>query len=307
MAPWLRIPLCFEALSPIHVGFLPKSPGTVVAPTRAYVPGKNFWGAITASLVPRLFDAPTPSDFTTVGGDIGNCLGFSYFYLSDTQRIFTPSYQSGCLKWADLPDVEFRSTFLDSRLSTSISETGAAEDGGLHEIEFIRHRIGSPAAGVQGVFLCGVVWLRPDSTIAGKTLVAEDERLRLEAGESSPDLLESLAVGGERNYGFGRIRPSRLSEPLRQQLEEMWPTEPDTPFSLNGALLGHAVYREDVPFRGQVEVIASREYPRGHNRSYEAPGAAISIGGHYFIPGTSVTTGLQPSYNKLGQVYWQEA
>jgi hypothetical protein len=302
MATWLRFPLCFEALSPIHVGFLPKSRGTVVAPTRAYIPGKNFWGAITASLVPRLYDAPTPADFTAIGDDVRKCLGFSYFYLSDGHRIFTPSYESGGLEWAGLPDAEFRSAILDSRLSTEISETGAAEDGGLHEIEFIRHRIGSPAVGSGSVFLCGVAWLHADGAIASKSLTVEGGRLHHSAGERGLDVLECLIVGGERNYGFGRIRSIHLSDHLKQNLEQMWRAEPDTPFILNRPLLGHAEYRPDVPFRGQVEIIASREYPTGRNRAYEAPGAVISTRGHYFTPGTCLSTKCQATYDRFGQL-----
>ncbi len=303
MAAWRQVPLCFEALSPIHIGFLPKSRGTVVAPTRPYVPGKNLWGAVTASLAPRLYDAPTPSDFAVIGSDVRKSLSFSYFYLSDGEQLFTPSYESGSLRWAGLPDVEFRAALIDSRLSTEIGETGAAEDGGLHEIEFIRHRIGSPAASARKVFLCGVAWLKADSTIAGKSLLVEDERLRLTANEGGLDLLEGLTVGGERNYGFGRIRASHLSEPLKQKLEEMWPAEPGVPFMLSRPLLGHAAYRQDAPFRGQVEIFASREYPIGRNRSYEAPGAAISTSGHYFTPGTYlISTKRQAMYDSFGQL-----
>ncbi len=302
MAGWLRLPLCFEALSPIHVGFLPKSRGTVVAPARAYIPGKNFWGAITASLVPQLYDAPTPSDFAVIGEDIRRCLGFSYFYLSDGRRIFTPSYESGSLEWAGLPDAEFRSAFLGSRLSTEISETGAAEDGGLHEIEFIRHRIGSPAVGVGKVFLCGVAWLKSDGAIASKSLKLEGGRLRHWVGERGIDLMEGLIVGGERNYGFGRIRSSHLPDDLKQKLEQMWPPEPDTPFVANRPLLGHAEYRPDVPFRGQIEIITSREYPADRGRAYDAPGAVVSTRGHYFTPGTCLSTKCQAAYDGFGQI-----
>lgn len=302
MATWRRLPICFEGLSPIHIGFLPKGRGTVVAPTRPYVPGKNLWGAITASLVPRLYDAPKPVDFAAVGGDVRQCLGFSYFYLSDGERVFTPSYESGSLRWAGLPDSELRAAFLDSRLSTQISETGAAEDGGLHEIEFIRHRIGSPVAGAGKVSLCGVAWVKVDGAIAGKSLLVEDGRLRLVDGKGRIDLLDGLTVGGERNYGFGRIRFSHLSNHLKQKLEQMWRSEPDTPFILNRPLLGHAEYRQDAPFKGQVEIIASREYPIGRNRSYEAPGAVIATRGHYFAPGTYLSAECQATYDRFGQL-----
>lgn len=308
MAAWRRLPICFEALSPIHVGFLPKSRGTVVAPTRPYVPGRNLWGAVTASLTSRIHDGPTPSDFAAIGNEVRNCLSFSYFYLSNGEQVFTPSYESGGLTWAGLPDAEFRAAVVDSRLSTGIGETGAAEDGGLHEIEFIRHRIGSPAGGTRKVFVCGVAWLKADSVIAGKPLSVEGARLCLGAGNGGLELLENLTVGGERNYGFGRIRFGHLSESLMQKLEGMWPTEPGTPFMLNRPLLGHAEYRQDAAFRGQVEIIASREYPIGRVRSYEAPGAVVSTRGHYFTPGTFLmSTKRQATYDSFGQLVLTEA
>jgi hypothetical protein len=300
---WQRLPICFELLSPIHLGFLPKNPGTVVAPTRPYVPGKNLWGSITASLAPRLYSHPRPDHFAAIGDDIRKCLAFSYFYLSDGQKVLAPSYEGGVLNWAEMSNSEFRGMFLDSRLSTQIGETGAAEDGSLHEIEFIRHKVGAPAAGVRKVLLCGVMWAQTESTIVGRRLLVEGTRLRLDSGDVGLDLLDALTVGGERNYGFGRIRSCPLTASLTEKLEDLWPDEPGTPFLLSRPLLGHAVYRQNVPFRGQVEIVASRAYPVGRDRSYEAPGAAVSTSGYFFAPGTwLLTTKCHASVDSLGQV-----
>ncbi len=303
MAVWERLPLCFELLSPIHIGFLPKSRGIVVSPTRPYVPGKNLWGAVTAALTPRLYDAPAPSHFVAIGQHVRECLSFSYFYLSDGEQLFAPSYESSSLRWGGLSDSEFRSVVLDSRLSTEIGETGAAEDGGLHEIEFIRHRIGSPITGIRGVFLCGVAWHKKDGKIDGKTLSVENGRLRLLDEKSSLDILEALIVGGERNYGFGRIQASELPSSLKRRLEEMWPSDPSTPIPLNGPLLGHAKYQHDVLFKGQIENLASREYSEHTRQTYERPGSKISMHGHFFAPGTVLcNTGFQTTFDSIGQV-----
>jgi hypothetical protein len=253
--------------------------------------------------VPRLYDAPTPTDFAAIGDDVRKCLAFSYFYLSDGQRIFTPSYKSGSLEWAGLTDTKFRSRFLDSRLSTEIGETGAAEDGGLHEIEFIRHRIGSPAVGTGRVFLCGAAWLKTDGTIAGASLLMKDGLLRLRTREADVDLLDGLTVGGERNDGFGRIQLSDPPNCVKSKLEEIWPSEPVTPMPLNGPLLGHTQYRQDVLFQGQVEIIASREYPVHRTQSFEAPGSLISMHGHFFTPGTVLRNAhCRVTFDSIGQV-----
>ncbi|MCL6508736.1 MAG: hypothetical protein K6T59_17125 [Bryobacteraceae bacterium] len=306
VAVWQRLPACFELLSPAHVGFLPNRPGTVIAPTRPYVLGKNLWGAVTASLAPRLFAAPTPRDFAVTGNEVRDTLAFSYFYLSDGEQIFIPSYDKGGLRWAGVPDQEFRARFLDSRLATKISEMGGAEEASLHEIEFIRHRIGSPTTGATPVLLCGVVWVHSGSVMAARRLSIDGGRLLLQPGGSDQielDLLDGITVGGERNYGFGRIRLVPVSPVIKRQLEALWPDEPGTPFRLNRPLLGHAPYRPDIPFRGQIEIVASREYPGGRERSYEAPGAVVSTSGHFFAPGTCLLTGeYEATIDSFGQV-----
>jgi hypothetical protein len=89
---WIRVPVCFELLSPMHIGFLPNAAGTVVAATRPYVPGKNLWGAVTSSLTERMYKFPRSDNFVSVGTELRKSVVFSYFYLSDGERIFVPSY-----------------------------------------------------------------------------------------------------------------------------------------------------------------------------------------------------------------------
>ncbi len=310
---WHRFPIRFELLSPVHVGFLPNNPGTVIAPTRLYVPGKNLWGAITASLTPRLYPAPTPSDFASVGESVRGALCFSYLYLSDGERIFTPSYEGGNLQWDGDLDQDFRAAFVDSRLSTEIGATGAAEDGSLHEIEFIRNRIGSPLTGSKPVYLCGVGWLHEEAAIDGFPIQVEAEGpvLRRNGSEQGTVcLFEGLAVGGERNYGFGRLRQAPVLPQMRHKLEGLWPKQPDIAFAVDRPLLGHMGYFSDVRFQGQVEILASREYPR-HGRllhSYETPGAAVTNDGYCFAPGTCFpAANLRASIDSFGQVVWSHA
>ena len=125
---WVCFPLCLELRSPLHIGFLPNAAGTVLAPTRFYVPGKNLWAAVTESLATRIFERPRPQDFAAIGSRLKESLAFSYFYLSDGQRIFAPSYEQGELKWAELSDPEFRASFADSRLSTQIGSSGSTKE-----------------------------------------------------------------------------------------------------------------------------------------------------------------------------------
>lgn len=296
---WHRVPLCFELLSPVHIGFLPNVSRTVVAPSRLYVPGKNVWGAVTASLTPRLFDRPRPADFAVVGDCLKRGVRFSYFYLSDGAKVYSPSFRDGDLIWSGFSDSEFRTMFAGSRLSTQLGTDGTAEDGGLHEIEYMRHRIGSPENGVRPAYLCGVLWFDDSCEIAGRSLLVSGGDLFLHARDPHEPklyLLEDLVVGGERNYGFGRIRTTAVADSTRLILEEWWPADPEMPWPISWPLLSHMGYDPSVSFRGDLEIIASREYPAHAQHSYIAPGRAIVNGGYYFAPGTWLSEGQHRAF-----------
>ena len=302
---WHRVPFCFELLSPMHIGFLPNGSGTVVAPTRFYVPGKNFWGAVTASLTPRLFHHAGPTDFARVGACLRRSVRFSYFYLSAGPKLYVPSFESGNLTWSGISDADFRAIFADSRLATQVSVDGAAEDGGLHEIEYVRHLAGSPQSGSDPVRLCGIFWCDEEAEIVGRRLRALSDTISLQplrSGDAPLDPLEELAVGGERNYGFGRIKVAQLPHDLRRTLEELWPADPDLGGALDRPLLGHAAYDPAVPFTGDLEVMASREYPPQTQRSYAMPGAAIINSGYCFAPGTCLHGQYRASVDEFGRL-----
>lgn len=302
---WQRVPFCFELLSPVHIGFLPNDSGTVVAPTRFYVPGKNFWGAVTASLTPRLFHHAQPADFARVGDCLRRSVRFSYFFLSAGPTLYVPSFESGYLTWSGISDADFRAIFADSRLATQVSADGASEDGSLHEIEYIRHRAGSPQSGSQPVRLCGVIWCNEEAEIVGGRLRVSSDTILFQppcSGDASLDPLEGLAVGGERNYGFGRIKAARLSHDLRRTLEELWPNDPELADIIDRPFLGHAAYDPAVPFTGDLEVMASREYPSQTQRSYAMPGAAIINSGYCFAPGTCLRGQYRASLDEFGRL-----
>lgn len=301
---WQRIPVCFEFVSPLHVGFLPNVAGTLVAPTRLYVPGSNFWGAITAALTPRLFPSARPADFERVGKDLKRAVRFSYFYLSDGSEVFFPSFETGELRWGTLSDSDFRANFAESRLSTKIGSDGTSEDAALHEIEYVRHRTGNFEGVIRRTLLCGVFWLGCDSKICERQITASGSDLTLRPdgnGKQPVDLLDNLALGGERNYGFGRIRPATLASSIREELEKAWPEDPESPMTAGRPLLGHMQYGPEILFRGAIEVVASREYPSGGARSYVRPGRALANAGHFFAPGTVVSMPGTIRFDEFGR------
>ena len=77
---WKRFDVVFALNSPLHIGYLPFTKGLVISPTRYYVPGRNFWGAVTKRLTESLYNDPT-KEYKKIGKQIKENFRFSYFYL----------------------------------------------------------------------------------------------------------------------------------------------------------------------------------------------------------------------------------
>jgi len=281
---WLRVPLCLELVGPLHVGFLPNRPGAVLAQTRCYVPGKNLWGAVTATVTPWLYPTPRAGNFRDVGASIREQMVFSYFYLSDGQQLFTPDYGENGLQWGELEDRTFRSQFIGSQVSSAIGEVGGAEQTSLHEIEFIRNYVGSPGKASRKVLLSGAVWVRKDASIAQSALTVRDGSVFL----NEVDVFQEIVVGGERNYGFGRLRRIPIPRQLEAILINLWPDNPGEVYKDEYFCLpAHVSYRKDLIFKGEIEMLAGREYPHNIDGSgFHGAGKSITNAGYFFAPGT---------------------
>jgi hypothetical protein len=169
---WTAQQICFRLLSPLHIGW--RKSGNLQQ-TRPYVTGRALWGALTA----RLTREAGKANYEEVGKWVDERLAFTYFYPSDCPdgiRLWP---------WQEAWD-EFAWTYLGSYVSTSLADGHAAEEGSLHETEFIAPRTRD---GKQ-VYLLGYVFQREDwSELA----------LDLEGA------LNKLQIGGERGYGWGRL------------------------------------------------------------------------------------------------------
>ncbi|TEB12833.1 hypothetical protein [Pelotomaculum propionicicum] len=304
---WQRLLLCFELQSPLHIGFLPNRPGTVLAPTRGYVPGKAVWGAVTAGLTPRLCKSPTARQFRQVGEEIKRQVFFSYFYLSDGEQIFIPAYTPNGLKWDNYDDRAFRAMFLESYVSTRIDDqAGIAADSSLHEIEFIRDLTGYRGEAVRRVLLIGAVWMICASGVLGHPLTICDGSILC----GDINIFEGLTIGGERNYGFGRIDRIEVPKKCRARAEEIWKSAPDQDILLDyeQPLIGHLPYRADCVFFGDIEVLAGREYrTTDTDAPFINPGKHIFSEGAHFVPGTRVcNTGVnRVRMDSWGRLFWQ--
>jgi hypothetical protein len=255
-----------------------------VAQTRCYVPGKNLWGAVTATVTPWLYPTPKAGKFRDVGAAIREQMVFSYFYLSDGQQLFTPDYGENGLQWGKLKDRLFRSKYIGSQVSSAIGEAGGAEQGSLHEIGFVRHCVGSPGKDSRKVLLTGAVWVRKDASIAQSSLAVRDGSVFL----NEVDVFQKIVVGGERNYGFGRLRRIPISRQLEPVLINLWPDNPEEVcIDKYCCLSAHAPYRKDLIFKGEIEILAGREYLSNiDSESFRGAGKSITNAGYYFAPGT---------------------
>jgi len=175
---WIHYPLCFRLLGPLHVGY--RKVGNLMQ-TRPYVPGKPLWAALTARLTRDYRSNPGPQDYRAVGKAVKENFRFGYLWPS-------LDGENPCFPW----DHEaFDYTFLGSYISTALDYgRAAAEEGSLHEVEFL-----APCTRQgQRVFLVGDLWVREPFADGEAPLIQWREALK------------GIQLGGERSYGWGRVR-----------------------------------------------------------------------------------------------------
>lgn len=173
---WRCTRVALRLLSPMHIGW--RAFGNVKS-TRAYLPGRAFWGGLTARLTR---DFPALGNYEVVGHKVQTELAFSYLYPSLSEEKVT-DWPFGDNWW------EFSSRFLGSYASTALADGRSKEDGSLHETEYLRPTVdgGAPVHLLGYVFEC--------------------------EGSSLPwrDVLAHSQFGGERGYGWGRVAVCKLT------------------------------------------------------------------------------------------------
>jgi hypothetical protein len=260
---WKGYQISLRLLSPLHIGW--RKSGNLQQ-TRPYVTGRALWGALTA----RLTRDQQHNDYVGVGKQVDQQLAFTYFYPSDIED------RVRLWPWDEEWD-EFAWTYLSSYVSTSLADGHAAEEGSLHETEFI-----SPSTrdGKQ-VYLTGYIFARKDCQLHWC------------------DALQRLQIGGERGYGWGRLMlladcgKKTVSKDARFQ-DFKFVEGTDTPIleavSREAKLLAHAI--ADInEAAGEIEPLIGRETDSigrfGHLHSKPKvcwkPGKSVSEGDKFSI------------------------
>jgi len=263
---WQAYRVVFRLLAPMHIGY--RKVGNIQL-TRPYVTGRVLWGALTARLTRDIVSTPRGEDYIEKGKQVNERLAFTYFYPAVEEdgdyQLYLPPF-----------DDEFYYRFLFTYASTALEyDRFAAEEGSLHEVEYI-----GPYTRDEGapVYLAGYV-IAKDSGLFGWQRA-----------------LERVQLGGERGYGWGRVRVE-LMEGLQGDAIHIFDCyEVDLkadPLIItvaeNTPLLAHTE-AEGVSAAGPIEPLVGREWENLPN-----PEGRVGAGQHLsrakicYAPGSKVS------------------
>jgi len=292
---WKRFDVVFALNSPLHIGYLPFTKGLVISPTRYYVLGRNFWGAVTKRLTESLYNDPT-KEYKKIGKQIKENFRFSYFYLYDGKTIFTPEYNEKGLIFGDKKQIDkfqFERIFIGSRVLTAInSDFGTAKDESLHEIEFIKHKFSDKKGEIKNTKIIGCIWVKEGSTLDNHKIQIENNGILV----NDLNLIEELTLGGEQGYGFGLVKlESIINEKLFTIKDNPNEKEINIIIEEDKPILSHLKYDRNIPFKGDLELLTGRGYfdIEKDNLKKEVKykvdaGKVLSNIDYYLVPGSLV-------------------
>lgn len=278
MMSWQAYRLVFQLKSPLHIGW--RKTGNLMQ-TRYYVPGRIWWGAVTASLAQWMRD----TSYVRIGELVKKYLRFGYFFPAE--NIDAPLYPNLSVAnpstgpfYGNRLEKDFEAQFISVQTSTAIApEVNVAEEASLHEVEFIKPwlNLGKP------VYLVGHLFVRQSEEIA-----IEKNDVKVHGFPLFSQVIDSLQIGGERRYGFGWLKLCRdkcrpvndvFGYPLDQQGDCCCITVPE-----NNPLLAHAAMDSSC-LEGPVEPLVGREWAPRHG-----PGRQVVLIGLCYVPGSIVVS-----------------
>lgn len=251
---WQRYDLVFRLLTPLHVGW--RQSGNLKQ-TRGYVPGKNLWAALTARLTREAGKGADSRAYVRIGDAVKAYFRFGYLY---------PALSNGVGYKTHYPwDEAFAYLFLDSYVSAALNYPAqSAADGLLHETEFIAPctRSGEP------VYLTGDLFIQND--LPGEL-------------QGWKDALGKLQVGGDRNYGWGRIKLVRCQPDADYRGDE-----PQVQVAGGDVLTAHVKAANAARVTGAIEPLIGweRNNERDANSNWRLSKAATIC----YAPGSTLAT-----------------
>jgi hypothetical protein len=273
---WHLFRVMYELHSPLHIGY--HKVGNVQR-TRYYIPARNLWAAVTERLTRSGFSTPNApqGDYQRIGDWVKRHCAFGYFFVCDGDTLLYPHYAQDGLCYGHLSAAEFERRWLSAHVTTALdAATTSAETGSLHEVEFIaphyRIKDGNEEQ-VKRTSIGGWVFLSDE----GVDMLGDEAKWRARLGD--------LQVGGERRYGFGRLRLRCWT--TDQTLADVEVTldglRPQISVQATKPLLAHTLAC-DVKARGMIEPLVGRETV-GDSRSV---GQRLTRGQVCWVPGSVV-------------------
>lgn len=209
---WQKFSLGFRLLSPLHIGY--RKVGNLMQ-TRRYVTGKAIWAALTARLTRDAGNGARGDCYVEMGESVNDHFRFGYLFPAipreQAPRVASVDDLDIHYSWKD-PLFDYR--FLDCYASTALNyDRRTSAEGQLREVEYIRTwtRMLSGETASLPVYLAGDVYFRdPPNT----------------AVEGWRDAITRMQLGGERGYGWGRVKLAGLTdqgatdEPIQKHAED---------------------------------------------------------------------------------------
>lgn len=290
---WTMYDVSYELRSPLHIGY--HKVGNVLR-TRYYLPARNLWGAVTEALTRRGFATQVlkeeePNVYLAVGKWVKDHCAFGYWFIQANDKPLFPHYEGNTLKYGNLTPAEFERRYLDSHVTTALDpSTTSAEEGGLHEVEFIApyHPV-KPGEGEQATATAIGGWVFLDETAL--PVLGEESKWRAWLGD--------VQVGGERRYGFGRLRLSVMAR------DQAWPgyevdltaSRPLIRVRAGEPLWAHAVAGHvEGGVAGMIEALVGR-VTDGDSRGF---GQRLTDGTLCWAPGSLVIQERRFSLDEMG-------
>lgn len=250
---WTALKLTYRAKSPVHIGWHTLG---YIQRTRYYISGRAMWGAFTANMTRTLEGIdpvkPVEDHYKKVGKIFEEDVIASYFYPKIKNTVLSPNFSNSGLMFGKISAYEFERRFISSIGQTAVlPETNSAEDGSLHESEFIAHMLEAEDEGASiPVFFEGYLFVNQSS---------------IKAKEIPSLVFSEIFVGGDRKYGWGRL--VLTSSKPRSEYDTFFGHElnlqgdhPTVTIKKDQSIPAHLPISENLPLKGDIEPLVGREW-----------------------------------------------
>lgn len=284
--PWTVYQVILRLHSPLHVGWLKVS---YLQRTRPYVTGRVLRGALVSRMgrnQPELLSNDSLDPYRRISKTLAQYMAFTYFYPAlEKEDGFEAQFP-----WQD--EALFRRRFLSSYVSTALGyPQQSAAEGLLHEAEYI---VPYTLDGGEPVYLMGYVFVN-------------EERLKQEKYDWCTAFAH-LQLGGERGYGWGRVRlEGQIGQPFTGALFGKVTFTAETKYVVIHLKKGERVLAHvkgaDGTLAGPVEPMVGREWRTDNKDSRKHIGQHLAYNGVLYAPGSVVQRNADFILGEGG--YWE--